>query len=1006
MKNLSKVLAVVLAFAMALSMVSFAAFTDVEAGSNCEQAVTVLSDLGILKGYEDGSFKPEGAITRAEFAAVVIRLLGLGETAASATNFDDVAADHWASGYIALASQQGIVNGYGDGKFGPEDPVKYNEAIKMIVAALGYTPVADANGGWPGGYQVVASQKGILAGVSGVAAADAAPRGVVAQLAYNALTVPLMEQTGYGSDIKYEVVNSLLLNKLGITKFEGVVTGTSLSSNLKDGKVKVDYNYQVTAVAGQNTAKKYEPGTAAANAYCNPLVPSATATIEATGAVEEAAKALIDVASVMYVKDADSDKAQLVSILKDGSKNETVSFVTEDLKANASVTAHAATSTDPERATATIEVYTDKDAGETEEYVLNIKKIYVNGRTKTVDDVLGVDTAGSDINEGTEFKTVLEYYLKTSVAADVTLLSTVEDEFNVAYITTYQDVKVDRIAARTYKVSYTNLPANTTGSVVLDETDKNLKFEIYKDGEIASFDDIKEDDVLSIAGYIDGGKLKYGKVYIVSDRVEGKVTAKGTNKVSVDGTVYKTNGLSVNLGDTAVFFKNYRGILVAVDTTATAANVKYGFATYIREYDVDYGEPAQIRLMNTEGKWETLDIADQVSINGATKVSSKTIDWDDAAWNTANIPGAALTNVSTSSTKFGVNDIVAYDLNADGKVGKLYFKTVTDVFEDESISGSKKYDADTVIMEDVFMDDATVIFSLDTASIRRDRDLDTEEADVAIVAVASLADGTNYNILAGYDYDDAGVIGALLGYGMAAGIDYADNFFVLTEDPMEATNEAGETGILLEGMIAGEAATLFVNTEDVDCVVDKAVYDTASSDVATQLNSAAVDPSTFGMGDVLLYTLNGKGEAAKIAILVDASDVARNAEDVVNGIVTPAYGYLDTIDATGNNDTVVATVVGNTTYKFVVGYAKEFLSGGNLTIYAADDTTEKTYAFASDAVGTLYDAYTGNGKVIEAMTGDITADSDAALTGNDGDIVFARVIGSRVAEFVVIANSR
>ena len=1014
MKNLSKVLAVVLALAMALSMVSFAAYTDVEAGADCEEAVTVLSALEILKGYEDGSFKPDATITRAEFATVVIRLLGLADTATGgATIFTDVAADHWANGYIALAAQQGIVNGYGDGRFGPEDPVKYQEAIKMVVAALGYTPMADANGGYPGGYQVVASQKGILAGISGAKANEPATRGVVAQLGYNSLTVPLMEQTGYGTQTNFETVNSLLLNKLGVTKFEGVVEATSLSSGLKDGKVKVDYNYQVTAEAKKTNAVKYN----APNTNCNPYVSDFTdVTINATGEVEAAAKDLIDVASVLYVKDADTDDAELVCILKDGNKNETVSFATEDLKANASF---ANADGDATTADATIEVYTDKDAGETEEYVLNIKKVYINGRTNFVEDIDagGPLTANGAINTVANYEAAMAYYLKTANHVDVTLLSTSEDEFNVAYITTYKDVQVTRIADRTWKVSYNNLPGPGSDYVVLDETSKTQKFEIYKDGEIASFEDIKEDDVLSIAGYINGSKvLEYGKVYIVSDKVEGKVTAKATGKVSVDGTVYKTTLSSgFALGDTAVFFKNYRGLLVAVDTTATAANVKYGFATYIREYDADYGEPAQIRLLNAEGKWETLDFAEQVSIDGGARQASKSVAWTTLeAGNTtstdtsteAAVGNYTLNKVALSSTKYGVNEVVAYDLNSAGQVAKLYLNDTASVFTDEGISGGV-YSADTFMIGDFFYDENTVIFNV-PSGVKGDRDLDTTESDVSIVALSSLADGDTYTVLAGYDEDDSGILGAALGQGMAAGINYADNFFVLTDAPMEATNEAGEAGILLEGIKAGEETTLFINTDEYEAVVKKAAYTNKSNTVDDQLGSALTPvtgtPSAgqyaFEMGDVLLYTLNAKGEAASIAILVEGSDIAKP-----DG--TGTYTSLNTIDTLTDDDTVLATITGNTNYKFVVGYAQKFLDNGNISIYSEDTTAAvKTYAFANDVVGTLYDKYTGDGKVMEAMTADIVVDSDGSYTAADGDIVFARIVGNRIAEFVVVANSR
>ncbi len=1018
MKNLSKVLAVVLAFAMALSMVSFAAYTDVAAGDDCEEAVTVLSALKILKGYEDGSFKPEATITRAEFATVVIRMLGLADTATgSSAVFTDV-ADHWANGAIALAAQQGIVNGYGDGRFGPEDPVKYEEAIKMVVAALGYTPMADANGGYPGGYQVVASQKGILAGISGAKAGQPASRGVVAQLAYNSLTVPLMEQTGYGTQTNFETVNMLLLNKLGVTKFEGVVTATSLSSNLKDGKVSVDYNYQITAVEKKTNAVKYS----APNANCNPYVDSFTDTIIATGDVEAAAKELIDVASIMYVKYADTDDAELVCILKDGNKNETVDFATEDLKADASATAVAADALagTPARATADIEVYTDKDAGKTEEYKLNINKIYVNGRTTSILDASGA-TAGTAIDTETEIEAVLEYYLDNDKAADVTLLSQAEDEFNVAYITVYDDVKVTSVAERKWQVSfapYTSNNENLGSKVVLDETEKDQKFEIYKDGELASFADIKKDDVLSIAGYVDASdNLVYGKVYIVSDKVEGKVTAKSTGKVSVDGKVYKSTATGFNLGDTAVFFKNYRGVLVAVDTTATAANVKYGFATYIRGYDVNYGEPAQIRILNTDGKWETLEIADKVSINGATKVETKSVNWTTASYvDGAALAGVALPGGGTSSSKFGVNDMVAYDLNADGKVGKLYLKNITDAFEVTSVGASKEYDADTVVMGDIFMDDATVIYNLAANTIYRDRDLDTTESNVSVLAVNTLVDGVDYNIIDKYDEDDSGIIGAILGYDMAGGIDYADNFFVLTEEGMDATNEAGDTGILLTGIKAGEVATLFINDEDT-VTVSKTVFDgtdtvgDGSGDVTIASQSAAafapnadgdgtttLEASDFQMGDVLLFALDAKNEAAEIVVLVDASDVT-GATSGQN------YGYLNKIDANSDTSTIVAELDGNVNYKFVTGYVKERKENGNITVYTEDNGATATYTFASDVVGTVYDAYTGDGKVEDANQFEISDDSLKTTAGADGDIVFARVIGSRIVEFVTFANN-
>lgn len=83
----------------------------------------------------------EKSITRAEMAAVVCRMLGKendAEKAVGSTAFSDVTSTHWASGYINICAKIGIISGDGDGKFRPEDDVKYEEAIKMIVCAMGY----------------------------------------------------------------------------------------------------------------------------------------------------------------------------------------------------------------------------------------------------------------------------------------------------------------------------------------------------------------------------------------------------------------------------------------------------------------------------------------------------------------------------------------------------------------------------------------------------------------------------------------------------------------------------------------------------------------------------------------------------------------------------------------------------------------------------------------------------------------------------------------------------
>ena len=151
MTRLKRLLAAIISVIMILSVFSVGAFayTDVNTGTSEGAAVDVLSQLELLKGYEDGTFRPESSITRAEFAAVVVRALGLESAAESmkgATPFTDVPANHWAAGYINLASSSGVINGRGNGIFDPSSNVLFEEAVKMGMAALGYTPAAESSG--------------------------------------------------------------------------------------------------------------------------------------------------------------------------------------------------------------------------------------------------------------------------------------------------------------------------------------------------------------------------------------------------------------------------------------------------------------------------------------------------------------------------------------------------------------------------------------------------------------------------------------------------------------------------------------------------------------------------------------------------------------------------------------------------------------------------------------------------------------------------------------------
>ena len=189
-KNLKRILTIVLAAIFLLTCISYA-FSDIEnADQQLKDAVSTMTTFGILNGYEDGTFRPEREITRAEFAKVIIATMLTEETVGGdEARFEDVSDSHWAKDYIYLSRKLGIVNGVTETIFMPENNITYEQAVKMIVAALGYDAEAKQSGGYPAGYIAVATRLGITEGVS-FKDADNATRANIVRMLNNALQIP------------------------------------------------------------------------------------------------------------------------------------------------------------------------------------------------------------------------------------------------------------------------------------------------------------------------------------------------------------------------------------------------------------------------------------------------------------------------------------------------------------------------------------------------------------------------------------------------------------------------------------------------------------------------------------------------------------------------------------------------------------------------------------------------------------------------------------------------
>ena len=241
-----------------------AAFSDQSKIKNTE-AVDACTALNIIGGYPDGSFKPEGNITRAEATKMICVALNGGKDPATSTNatptFSDVRTNAnaaWAEGYIESCVAQGIVSGVGGGKFAPAGNVTGVQLAKMLLVALGYNSDIEGFTGnaWATNVNVRATQRGLYDGLEKMDTAAAISRDNAAQMVWNALQAlevkydyTLVSDKGNltSTTTLVEKNITLLADKYsGAGVYEGVLTGSgkyALDSNTGKDKVfmaKVD----------------------------------------------------------------------------------------------------------------------------------------------------------------------------------------------------------------------------------------------------------------------------------------------------------------------------------------------------------------------------------------------------------------------------------------------------------------------------------------------------------------------------------------------------------------------------------------------------------------------------------------------------------------------------------------------------------------------------------------------------------------------------------------------
>ena len=244
--NLKKILALVLAFACAFTMFAGAAFTDSADIKVDTEVVDTLVALGVVNGYDDGSFKPNGTVTRAEMAKMIY-VLRTGNSDASAynddkTSFTDIGS-HWARGYIKYCQSLGIIAGKSNTKFCPNDKVTAQEAAKMLLVTLGYDAAKAGLVGtnWAAKTNALADENGLLEDVN-TSFTAACPRQYAAQLIYNTIDTPTVvwRDDAYTNVTLLGTDNKTVGEKyMGLQKWIGTFEGDNSIVSAKDGEISV-----------------------------------------------------------------------------------------------------------------------------------------------------------------------------------------------------------------------------------------------------------------------------------------------------------------------------------------------------------------------------------------------------------------------------------------------------------------------------------------------------------------------------------------------------------------------------------------------------------------------------------------------------------------------------------------------------------------------------------------------------------------------------------------------
>lgn len=606
------------------------------------EAIGLLSALGIFEGYEDGSFQPDSTITRAEMSAVILRTLHTTASTKYTGIFTDVTDSHWAADTVQAAYNAGIINGIGDGTFNPDGNVTYDQAVKMIVCALNYGQYAQAQGGYPTGYMLVASMKDVEVTKNAKGeVGQAATRGTVAKMIYNALNADYPTVTGMeGGMPKYTTQDGKTLasemHKVYWT--EGVLTATPLKT----------IDASVTPTSEQIVID--------GDVYTNKLKANA----------EDLVAKYVKV--YYYDEDNNGSDMEAIYAYPVASKNKTVTVEAKDVNELRNLQSNVRG-----------EIEYEDEKGSTKTYKTVASPILVlNGQlfNEANEDMTIYDEDGNDTNQDY----TVEEYLKPEVGTITLSDFDADGYYDVVMVEKYKTVVVTSASEK--------LVAGKFGMKIdVDTSGDDVIVSVKKDGEEVKARNLKKMDIATVLETINNEGDRVINIDVCTKTVTGAITTLDTEKdrtyIEADGQKFEVDKKAIddiNVGSESTLYLDKFGRVAYIESTAggkLSGNEKYGWLMSV--YESEDGEDLEIKLYSQDGKVVTAKAAGNLRYVGnvAGEYTSTTLKTKDATDRRALRTAAKAldSQIKVDGTDYPVK-LVKYSTNSAGEMNMLAMPTI------------------------------------------------------------------------------------------------------------------------------------------------------------------------------------------------------------------------------------------------------------------------------------------------------------------------------------------